>query len=754
MGQPKLLQRLQACWPLFLGVFILIFQIDAYHNLSQALSKKMKRNKFHAIPVSSDNVSPQEDTYLDCESNHNNCEIKGSRGLGRSNQAKLCDTRKANKTTEDSSQCFVSKASFLSLNLSDEIDFNRTAIDMNSSNTDGLFEHTSQIENGLSTTSPLHTVSTEIFFESRISSVLTDHVWSENSSRFISSLIPYDEISCRGRCGGNMFYPCSCAEVCLVYGNCCTDIKEECPGVVSSGRSRFNKLLEVEVKCSSATDTFLVMSCPGLIDSGNNILRRNPTPSTAHTEGNGYNVTMTFQSEHQTVPSILSTKNVFLALLFDAPVSDVATQVIYKNRSIALCNGALPTDLLTWRTEIKLKNITKPSNLKEIDDITDETNHAYLAPATPNYSSAGSTCIARAIGKCKPEWISVFPQVDALCLQKETTYYTTKYVHKLKTYYFKNIYCFICNMGSVDRVKPILKDPNKGKHFGLSIVASFSSSGLLQISSKGTSYMLKWDAVDCSLSSIGQEDSPCRSTACKKDVEIKVGPACRKLIQIQFAIAYGNCIFTRPKVMESELLSLIKCYLEKYDKVVFSSKNARFDIVFDRALGLPLFRVTVKLYYLSLRYDVQRFKIWTELALLAHDANFCCEPVPANIECVGSSCRLGDLEVPAITSVKPSREVFTEEVPKDKLAIFCESNIYSNKKLITGLICHKVHAGKSQLDFFQEVAQVPCFKDDVGEKVLHKRARRACNSACLTATERFLILSSFLLLSLREPCPE
>ena len=71
-----------------------------------------------------------------------------------------------------------------------------------------------------------------------------------------------DPTSCRGRCGGRQNFPCSCTDICVVNGNCCSDVHLECPRVIASARSRLRHLSKAEVECSSLTDTFMVMSCP------------------------------------------------------------------------------------------------------------------------------------------------------------------------------------------------------------------------------------------------------------------------------------------------------------------------------------------------------------------------------------------------------------------------------------------------------------------------------------------------------------
>ncbi|GFS19067.1 hypothetical protein ElyMa_005022200 [Elysia marginata] len=95
-----------------------------------------------------------------------------------------------------------------------------------------------------------------------------DHLFTGNSETTTQADILEESpasdnpISCIGRCGDNLSFPCSCTDVCVVNGNCCPDMANHCHSSFESGSSRFRHLLDAIVECSSMTSTFMVVSCP------------------------------------------------------------------------------------------------------------------------------------------------------------------------------------------------------------------------------------------------------------------------------------------------------------------------------------------------------------------------------------------------------------------------------------------------------------------------------------------------------------
>ena len=89
-------------------------------------------------------------------------------------------------------------------------------------------------------------------------------------------------VSYHGRCGDRNNFPCSCAGICIVHGNCCYDMKDKCRSLVDIVRVRFRHLGGAAVECSGVTNTFMVMSCSDLPSPEVKSIAAATTLSTCH----------------------------------------------------------------------------------------------------------------------------------------------------------------------------------------------------------------------------------------------------------------------------------------------------------------------------------------------------------------------------------------------------------------------------------------------------------------------------------------
>ena len=533
--------------------------------------------------------------------------------------------------------------------------------------------------------------------------------------------------SCRGRCGLMVHIPCSCAQICSINGNCCSDMREECPQLIISERSRLKHLLQADVVCSKRTKTFVVTSCPRHSQWDSDEVK--DSLQITSTE----DVTTATYSGDTTVPDTNSTDSThvdtdaFLSLLFAAPVTDLETGLVYENRSVALCNGAHDADIQPWKVIVKRLRHEVPQSLLDMEKMTNTDIYQYSVPDIPAGASGGSPCLSKKeIRSCKPEWLVDRPELEVMCREGGITYYTGP----KKVDVYANIHCVLCNLGSDNTTLP-LQDSNLEERFtGLSVIASFASNGLLRLSAKmGSS---DWYEVDCSLAPSGRGD-----LQCSKALE-ELGGESLEFKRVNFAVATGYCMFTRSRRMEEELLRIIKCYLETYGEALFDTEITRFQTVYDVSHGLPLLQMSTSVRYTYKVTVEKRAMMWKELALLVHDANFCCEEaVPSNVTCTGFTCNVGGVEVPRIVSTSPGGGIAAwklneqDKRRKDGWVIFCESGVTKSIYGTMGNICVKEYVNTSYAVFFERAANVSCLGDKVGDKVIHKRARNSCNNAAL-----------------------
>ena len=549
-------------------------------------------------------------------------------------------------------------------------------------------------------------------------------------------------ISCRGRCGLDVHVPCSCVQICFINGNCCYDMSEECPHLVMSERSRLRHLLQADIECSDLTGTFMVTSCSRRSryesdDVMNEFNLHKVTSKDWSSEG----VTFPPDSEETTVRFTNSSEdprlseNVLLSVLFAAPLTDRVTGLVYRNRSVALCNGAQPSDIVPWKVEFKLMRPERPRSIQDLPTIANNRKYKYTAPDMPEGYSVGSPCLGNAIRSCKPEWIVDQPDLEDKCLNGGITYYKAYDYKMWHNKYYANIHCAICDLGRDSMTSPMMPYYYSERVSEFSVTMSFTSEGRLRVSVHAPVGAISWRTIDCNLTASEQGNWPCENE-CDKDEKRLPDGRCVAFRRIRFAVATGNCLFTVSRSMEKELLRMVTCYLETYGNAAYVAENVHFEIVYDAFIGIPLLQMSLGVMYL--RNDPLEVKIqfWRELALLVHDADFCCEKaVPANVSCKAYTCLVGDLVVARMKSISvlPLKDspFLTEQEKRSKgsWSVFCESHIkLQNHRIYTNFMCLKVQVNDSHLDFFHRAAQVSCLEDKVEEKVLHRRARQSCSS--------------------------
>ena len=589
------------------------------------------------------------------------------------------------------------------------------------------------------------------------------------------------KVTCRGRCGDRINLPCSCTDICFVNGNCCSDIYLACPEQVSSARLRFWHLRRAEVVCSSLTNTFMVMSCPGesTAESGNwdddfpfplknatvatlNSIDTDTTPNILTSSKEAVSPGRMLLASHELQEYPFTTKdpkemhtgsNAFVSLLLDTPVTDMTTDLMYRNSSIANCNGVLNSNLLFWKVQVPLLNIkVKPRNFEELNEIVTTNVVVYEPPDTLATSFAGSECISFAIHQCKPEYLIDQPELDSMCATRGITYYRSTEEHK--KLFYKNIHCLHCNLGFVNDSKPVVDAVSTGRTFKLSVVASLSNNGNVRILNDLIKGFISWVGVECSLSTENQNSGGCFSTECSELYEQRPDGMCRKLTKVKYMIGADNCTVMRSQDFEEKLIALIVCYLQTYESAELSSESVRFNTVFDRRLNISLLEMSSEVYY---EYDPPSRNskpFLRELSMLIYAAtNFCCGPPTSHFECSGNFCQVGEHKVAVVTSRDANTKIDwglhdldEEETTSDMRVVFCETNWEPRKRAYGALYCQQAPVYISQLDFLQRAANVSCFGDVISKDGHQKQPRRTCRGDPSSAPNVFLVCVLFVML--------
>ncbi|KAK3771729.1 hypothetical protein RRG08_035784 [Elysia crispata] len=574
-------------------------------------------------------------------------------------------------------------------------------------------------------------------------------------------------LSCQGRCGDRSPYPCSCAAICIVHGNCCDDLNDKCAGLVASAKSRFQHLQMAKVECSSITSTFMVLSCPDHFSSEVKDLNEK-SPLSKHEENDVEGLgcdestqcrtssiwkTSTPSTKNRTDPGALvlpdlndlpvtdpniddetrPSTSVLVSLMLNVPVTDITTGIIYRNRSVAQCNGVLDLYIMSWEVQAPVISVFEnPENLEVLDQIVSTKIFSYVRPDLPTNVSTGSECISVSSKQCQEEWITDRPELETLCLTGNIVYYQT--IYPLKEKFFDNIHCLLCNIGFDTYSSPVSLYTPSERTFKLSVVVSLTNSGKLTLLTSRNDGKLYWDGLVCDLHTAKDGGGQCSTTKCAIGFEKRPDGMCRNLRPVKFAIGGANCTYSRSEQFEKELLSLIMCYLETSENAEFDTENIRFDTLYDTRLGVPLLQIHTEVYY-PYAYAFDRdFKIWREITMLVYDANFYCAPLETNVTCMGSSCRLGELEIQSITSMDSTlgriKEPYKGIGLLDNGSItVCEAKARLDNKEPTTLLCQSEPIYASQFLSFNWTAQMSCYENRVvSEETSRIRRRGASNS--------------------------
>ncbi|GFS18009.1 hypothetical protein ElyMa_001510100 [Elysia marginata] len=638
-------------------------------------------------------------------------------------------------------QSIASKSSQHSLPTNNVSDFPLHQSDSDTASTEDY--NTSSSSTGRPNESVLQSVLPPVQFNMVRGSDALSH--TDFSERVAESNSP---VSCYGRCGDRKSFPCSCTDICMVNGNCCHDMKTQCPSLFNSGLSRFNHLLEAEVQCSNKTSTFMIMSCPGPSSSRENKFLEEETVTKDGVEL----VTQPKNSEIFTLKDN-EKKGLFSSALttfiLDSPVTDTTTGLVYRNQSVARCNGVLDLDTVPWLVQVAINSdVGNPDVLSDLKDMISTDIVVYLLPDSSKVTSMGNKCIRESKRQCRKAFQTDRPDLESRCLNGSITYYKTDEYE-----YFDNIDCAICNLGAKNQSSPVTLYTPVDRNFRLSLVASLTSSGTLTLRAASGKSRLSWATIECFVSA----GESCSKSKCSEKFQDRPDGECRSLKKFVLAFGGRECSYMRSKETERRLLSVLKCYLETFENAEFVSETIISDTVFDERMNRFLVRTSALVYFPTFYVNRNTERILSELLLLIHDANFCCGPHPALPVCKSSSCRLGDLEVPSIQTYKigiglypdPSEHVNSWETAGNGTMIVCgRIDRVDGSESEGPLACLQGPVYEQQMPFFQRAANASCFWQNVGKHAIQEKRHRLCNTCGRNLSRMWFILPLFVKLTI------
>ncbi|GFO44372.1 hypothetical protein PoB_007087700 [Plakobranchus ocellatus] len=178
--------------------------------------------------------------------------------------------------------------------------------------------------------------------------------------------------TCKGRCGMEILFPCSCSASCVVYGTCCDNMTQDCPHIWEEGMTRFDNLLRAYTICYE-NFVYMISSCPK--SPRKNADRKEVIIPTTREPvlKNVRNISESQSPIFDTVVTTSDTKDVIglnsaefsrsggdiqesiveklRNILSAAPVTDSDTGFTFINKSIYDCNNMSQNNALTWSVE-------------------------------------------------------------------------------------------------------------------------------------------------------------------------------------------------------------------------------------------------------------------------------------------------------------------------------------------------------------------------------------------------------------------
>ncbi|GFS22654.1 hypothetical protein ElyMa_006956900 [Elysia marginata] len=439
-------------------------------------------------------------------------------------------------------------------------------------------------------------------------------------------------------------------------------------------------------------------------------------------------------------------EKMFLSRLLDSPVTETTTGLVYKNRSVATCNGVLSEHILPWTIQAPLKSLfTNPTDVASLDEIVSTSVAVYRFPGPSQPFAKGSECILSSRRDCKKEWLISRPDLESMCRDGGIAYHQTK--SPLARNIFDNIYCFICYFGLDDYSKPVLKHIPSERTFMLSLLASLTSTGAITLEVVTGEKLAIWKSAQCSVSAEEKGGGKCHRDQCGESYELRPDGVCRMLFRVEFAFTGEECPYQNSKETTETFLSILTCYMKTYENAEIDNESIQFDEVVDKRMNTSLVRMRALAYYPYFKYGERRqARILRELMMLIHRANFCCDPHPRPSVCVDSSCRLGGLKVPSLNSFLARVDSINSEVASNRSVIICvESLKLSLWQDGLNLRCLQEPVFVSLLPFYHRAANVSCLGDHVQRHADDGQQRRMCNRSNRGFGGLWLVLSLFAL---------
>ncbi|GFO03474.1 hypothetical protein PoB_002997900 [Plakobranchus ocellatus] len=330
-------------------------------------------------------------------------------------------------------------------------------------------------------------------------------------------------LTCQGRCGKKISFPCSCSATCVVYGTCCDNMTQDCPHILQEGLSKFDHIRRTDYICDK-DDIYKFISCPkpgttgverkeigiamGRMPTENVILKTEnqlsfglgTTPKIGKLVG--LNSTTSTASGREFQESIIQRFNKALSL---APVTDSATGFTFINKAIYDCHNMPESTAMPWSLKLDY-TFKSPSQLE--DFAHSKTLNEYW-PKFSHEMFTAHLCMQDVIETCN----GTADLEDRNALYEKKCQENTAVLRSrtLPDRVYRNKFCAYCHEGMHGEYLFALTNKAQFKTDDFYILMSISNSKTINVQLGTLSHLsdytqLPWSHAKCSF--IEQASSP------------------------------------------------------------------------------------------------------------------------------------------------------------------------------------------------------------------------------------------------------
>ncbi|KAI8787117.1 hypothetical protein BgiBS90_012255 [Biomphalaria glabrata] len=336
--------------------------------------------------------------------------------------------------------------------------------------------------------------------------------------------------SCRNRCGRLLNLPCSCDVICQVYHNCCEDFFKECELFILKVDSRYKYHNNLPIECSS-DNVLLISSC-------NEISDKKKTTFNAQIQNKDPGDLTNAGSRKWTLKKIFQ----------NTPVTESASRLAFKNRSIFNCNSYFRSNPLIWNALFDHLETTE-SEQNYFISLNEQYKPMFAPSRDKNEFLQPHQCISYSIGNC------------SISKYKDLCSSFTSYVRAENMLVYDNVYCAQCaGLNDTRLLMPVTSVGSESRP-KISMSSTFNYDKVT-FQTEDISSSQSWHILECVLDQKSQNHLKCRITACNSVYYKFYAGQCLQLSVL--SVAFFNVAKQPSSLQVQKMSAYIMCLLKYY----------------------------------------------------------------------------------------------------------------------------------------------------------------------------------------------